>query len=77
MRELGYTMPTTTRFPPWRPDHIVHRHKTVKERPQDEIGITGDFTIAPYEHEHFAKIASDGAVRTPSDHFALISKIHL
>ena len=27
MRDTGFTMPTTERFPAWRPDHIVYKYK--------------------------------------------------
>jgi hypothetical protein len=78
MRELGYTMPPTTQFPPWRPDHIIYKCKNQQNNlGENEIGIIGDFTIPPFEEDHFTKIASDGLVRTPSDHFGLISKISL
>lgn len=70
-------MPPTTRFPPWRPDHIVYRSNYTKLIGQHEIGIIGDFTLPPYEEEHYSKLAQDGIVRTPSDHFGLISKIYI
>ena len=27
MKEVGYTMPPSTQFPPWRPDHIIYKTK--------------------------------------------------
>lgn len=27
MKEVGYTMPPSPKFPPWRPDHIIYRSK--------------------------------------------------
>lgn len=71
-------MPPTSRFPSWRPDHIIYKNKSkLACKPNaNEIAIIGDFTIPPLEGDHFSKIASDGDVRTPSDHFGLFSKIY-
>lgn len=79
MRETGYTMPPSRRFPPWRPDHVVYQRRLqAKEKDEgSEIAIVGDFTIPPYESDHFTLIAKDNVVRTPSDHFGLISKLYL
>lgn len=78
MKQLGYTMPPTNRFPAWRPDHVIYKmKKKIQKKDQDEIGIIGDFTVPPYEDEHFSKIAVDHQVRTPSDHFGLICKINI
>ena len=44
---------------------------------EGEIEIVGDFTITPFEHEHFDKIGDDDKVRTPSDHFGLIATLPL
>lgn len=77
MKETGYTMPPTGRFPPWRPDHVIYSSKKQTQPQLNEIAIVGDFTLPPFEHEHYTKIATDGCVRTPSDHFGLNTKIHL
>jgi hypothetical protein len=77
MRELGYTMPPTKRYPPWRPDHIIYKCKGKEAQGKHEIAIIGDFTVPPFEEEHYSKVAQDDLVRTPSDHFGLISKIFL
>jgi hypothetical protein len=71
-------MPYNGRFPVWRPDHIIYRTNEQKlEDNKDELEIIGDFTVYPYEHQTFDMISKDGQVRTPSDHFGLLSKITL
>ncbi len=75
MKESGFTMPSTGRFPAWRPDHVIYR--SALEKGEDEIEIIGDFTVPPYEKDTFDMIAKDGQVRTPSDHFGLMAKIQL
>ena len=43
-------MPTNTRFPCWRPDHVIYKSKVKKEGDRnDEIEIIGDFTVPPFE----------------------------
>ena len=68
-------MPTNRRFPCWRPDKVLYRFKNGRKNIDDEIEVIGDFTIGPYEHEVYEKIADDDKVRTPSDHFGLLAKI--
>jgi len=48
--------------------------KTAKK---DEISIIGNFTIYPFEQEKYQLVEKDNLVRTPSDHFGLLSKIYL
>ena len=77
-KESGFTMPKTKRFKEWRPDHVIHHTKDKKEeQKQDQIEIIGDFTVKPFEKEHFNDIYKDNQIRTPSDHFGLITKIYL
>jgi hypothetical protein len=49
MHLTGYTMPKTTQFPSWRPDHIIVKSKNkMQNADKNEIEIIGDFTITPY-----------------------------
>ncbi len=80
MKETGFTMPSTGRFSAWRPDHIIYKYKNKEQIPSNkinEIEIIGEFTIPLYEDQGFAEIAKDNIVRTPSDHFGLLSKIYI
>jgi hypothetical protein len=70
-------MPPTKQFPPWRPDHIIFKANSNNLKAEHEIAVIGDFTVPPFEQDHFSQVAQDGVVRTPSDHFGLISKIVL
>lgn len=77
MRELGYTMMPSLRFPPWRPDNIIMRGNKgyVWEKEEHEIAIVGGFSIPPYEANSIYDIAKDGMVRTPSYHMGLLANI--
>lgn len=78
MRLTGFTMPKTTQFPSCRPDHIIIKSKNkMQNADKNEIEIIGDFTVTPYSDQVFRLIEKDGIVRTPSDHFGLISRIYL
>jgi hypothetical protein len=74
---MGYTMPPNPHSPAQRLDHIIFNTKKSQYSNliQNEIAIIGDFTIPPYEHDHYSKVTIDFYVRTPSDHFGLLSKI--
>jgi len=73
-------MPKTAKFPSVRFDHIVHKRKKelgLASDKKDEISIIGNFTIYPFEQEKYQLVEKDNLVRTPSDHFGLLSKIYL
>lgn len=70
-------MPQTVKFPPWRTDHILCKLPKQVDLSQAQIHKIGEFTIPPFENEKIAQIGADNIVRTPSDHFGLISWVPL
>lgn len=36
MKDTGFTMPTNTRFPSWRPDHVIYKIKSAKQPEVDK-----------------------------------------
>ncbi len=68
-------MPQTTRFAPWRPDHILCKLPGHVDYKLAQIYKIGEFSIPPFENDNHLKIGLDNVVRSPSDHFGLVCRV--
>lgn len=70
-------MAKTTKFSPWRPDHVLCKVPSNVDLSKAEVWKVGDFTIPPFEDEPIQMTAKDDIIRTPSDHLGLLCWVPL
>ena len=70
--DKAFTMYKTKRFPPWRPDKILHKGALLN--PLNAF-ICGNFATPSFSAKNEAPdlIEQDNLVRTPSDHLSVVA----
>lgn len=68
----GFTMPANRHFAPWRPDRIMVRSSTWRPI---SVEIIGREPLAKYQHYPDPTPFIDNIVKTPSDHYGVITSL--
>ena len=73
----AFTMHKSKRYPAWRPDKVVMQDDSRSEKywKCTKAKIVGNQATAEFAGEDPAQVASDGIIRTPSDHFGIVATL--
>jgi tyrosyl-DNA phosphodiesterase 2 len=72
--EPGHTMPATPRFPAWRPDRVMLKSSAWRVV---NVEIVGRDVLEKFRHFADPTPTKDNLVKTPSDHYGLLTTLTL